>query len=381
MKDEAPQRIYGFNIFMWYRLQSSSQELNVWEIFQAHLNCVEEMLPYFQASGHFLYAKSAHLYLQDMLQLASVFRRFIQGFFTVRRSAKFSCGTSTDMIIEQSLMKSMRTDGGIAQGRSTQESVISEWVYGMHATNTVCEGLEDLANAKMDTTDKHVDASDSRVKLDTEDIKKLLEWFLLHDPFPVVEKIISIASGVVGDEKINCHNAREVGITSMTKMFGQTFNNIKLKRVDKVLPLLTISSALKVHDEKVPIDPVLLFQRMSITKSFEDELETFFKYELAHYPLSLCDAIGMRKTQKSAIYDCFQCVNVEIHNTNTTYIIDGGYLLHRVVWDREEIFDAIFEKYVYYVNRHFGHNVIIIFDGYSDYTKNIKVAEQRRRTT
>ncbi|GBN36812.1 hypothetical protein AVEN_37218-1 [Araneus ventricosus] len=164
-------------------------------------------------------------------------------------------------------------------------------------------------------------------------------------------------------------------------MFSRTFNNIKLNRVDKVLPLLTISSAIKVHDEKVPIDPVLLFQRMSITKSFEDELQTFFKYELAPYPLSLFDAIGMRKTQKSAIYDCFQCVNVEIDNTNTSYIIDGGYLLFRVMWDREEIFNAIFEKYVHYVHRHFGHNFIIVFDGYSDYTKNIKVSEQRRRTT
>ncbi|GBN29889.1 hypothetical protein AVEN_30794-1 [Araneus ventricosus] len=200
------------------------------------------------------------------------------------------------MIIEQSIMKSMKTDGGIARGRSTQESIISKWVYSMHATNTLCEGLEDLANVKMDTTDKHVHSSDPRVKRDNEDIKKLLDWFLLHDPFPVVEKIISIASGVVSDENINCHNAREVGITSMTKMYSQNFNNIKLKRVDKVLPLLTNSSAIKFHDQKVPIDLYLLFQRVSITKFFEDELETFFKYELAPYPLSLFDAAGMRKT-------------------------------------------------------------------------------------
>jgi len=50
---------------------------------QAHLNCVKEMLPYFHASGHFPYAGSAHLYHQDMLQLgnvidSSVFRRFVQ---------------------------------------------------------------------------------------------------------------------------------------------------------------------------------------------------------------------------------------------------------------------------------------------------------------
>ncbi|GBN04669.1 hypothetical protein AVEN_31093-1 [Araneus ventricosus] len=144
-----------------------------------------------------------------MLQLEnlidpSVFRRFIQGFLTVRRSDKFSCGTSTDMIIEQSLMKSMQTDGGISRGRSTQESVISKRVYSMHATNTVCERMEDIGNVKMDTTDTH---------------------------------------------------------------------------------------------------------------------------------------------------------------------------------DRAEIFDAIFEKYVHYAHRHFGHNGIIIIDGYSDYTKNTKVSEQHRRTT
>lgn len=120
---------------------------------------------------------------------------------------------------------------------------------------------------------------------------------------------------------------------------------------------------------------------MSITKTFEDELEKFFEYELAPYPLSLFDAIGMRKTQKSSIYDCFKCVNIEIENTNTIYIIDRGYILHRVEWDWEETFDAIFEKYIYYLHRHFGYNIIIIFDGYTDYKNNIKGAEQNRRNT
>lgn len=147
---------------------------------QAHLNCVKEMLPYFHASAHLPYAKSAHLYLQDMLQLnevmdPSIYQRFTEGFFTVRRSDKLCCGTSTYMIIEQSMMKSMKTDGGIYRGRSTKESVISKWVYGMHAMNTVCEGLEVRANVKMDTTDQHVDASDSRCKKDAKDIKTLLD--------------------------------------------------------------------------------------------------------------------------------------------------------------------------------------------------------------
>lgn len=38
-------------------------------LFKEHLDAVRKMLPYFHARGHFLYAKSAHLYLQDMLKL------------------------------------------------------------------------------------------------------------------------------------------------------------------------------------------------------------------------------------------------------------------------------------------------------------------------
>ena len=91
----------------------------------AHLNTVKEMLPYFHASRHFPNAKYGHLYLQDMLQLQnfmnpSVYQRFTQGFLTVRRLDKLSCGTSTDMVIEQSMIKSIKTDGDIARGTSTK---------------------------------------------------------------------------------------------------------------------------------------------------------------------------------------------------------------------------------------------------------------------
>lgn len=94
------------------------------------------------------------------------------------------------MIIEQSMKKSMKTDGGISRGRSTKESVISKWVYSMHAMNAVCEALEDLVYVRMNTTDQHVDSSDSRIKKAGKDIKKLLEWFSSHYPFPQICKIV-----------------------------------------------------------------------------------------------------------------------------------------------------------------------------------------------
>lgn len=106
-------------------------------------------------------------------------------------------------MIGQSMMRAMKADGGLSRGRSTKESVISKWVYGMHAMNVICEGLEDFANVRMDTTNQHVDASDSRMKKDSQDTQSLLEWLSLHDPFPEVNRIVSIASGIIGDDKIN----------------------------------------------------------------------------------------------------------------------------------------------------------------------------------
>lgn len=59
----------------------------------------------------------------------------------------------------------------------------------------------------------------------------------MRDPFPEVSKIISIASGVVGDDKVSCYKAREILLASVAKIIGLRFNNILFKRADKVVPL------------------------------------------------------------------------------------------------------------------------------------------------
>ncbi|GBP62239.1 hypothetical protein EVAR_44647_1 [Eumeta japonica] len=48
------------------------------------------------------------------------------------------------------------------------------------------------------------------------------------------------------------------------------------------------------------------------------------------------------------------------------FVIDGGFLLHKVIWDRNSSFKDITTKYVKYVQEHFGLSASIVFDGYSD---------------
>jgi hypothetical protein len=68
-----------------------------------------------------------------------------------------------------------------------------------------------------------------------------------------------MVSGVTGDEKINCHDTNRIGNIAMKKKIGQTFFDIKFSRADRVLPLLSVNSNVKVHNKTVPIDPLLLF--------------------------------------------------------------------------------------------------------------------------
>ena len=93
-----------------------------WEL---HLQAVSEMLPYLAASGHNLYVKCARLYLQSMSSLRDdhpvVYRDFVSGFHVVRRSDRLWAGLSTDLVIEQVLMRSLKTSGGLTRGRGFTE--------------------------------------------------------------------------------------------------------------------------------------------------------------------------------------------------------------------------------------------------------------------
>lgn len=148
---------------------------------QLHLDTIQKMLPYFHATGHFLYAKSAHLYVQDMLLLEEKmtpdeYEKFTtRGYFTIQRSDKFS-GIPSDMTIEQTLMRTMKTSGGLTQGRGITDSVITLWTLGMVYLHNVCDEVEKFCGISLETTEQHVDMRNSRIIRDNANLKKLLNF-------------------------------------------------------------------------------------------------------------------------------------------------------------------------------------------------------------
>jgi len=93
-----------------------------------HLHALSKMINLFAATGRIHYAKCARMHLQNMLQLETdypwVYKNFTEhGFHTVRRSDRYWSGLWTDLIIEQVLMRALKSRGGLTRGRGVTESV------------------------------------------------------------------------------------------------------------------------------------------------------------------------------------------------------------------------------------------------------------------
>ena len=86
-----------------------SERTGNWKL---NLKTVVQMLPYFASAGHNNYLKSAYLYTQKMYTLEQdnpgVYQKFMSGNHVVRRKNTFWAGLSTDLVIEQELMRSMK---------------------------------------------------------------------------------------------------------------------------------------------------------------------------------------------------------------------------------------------------------------------------------
>ena len=360
-----------------------------------HIQSVQEMLPTFHAAGHLAYAKSAQLYLQEMERLEKLlptedFTKYIsQGYFTIRRTDKFWAGIWTDMTIEQVLMKMMKVQGGLTRGRGITDSTLVYFICALPPCIPIMEALENLSGTSSASSEQHVAHKDhkelqpARQKRDTADLVKFINWLKTHNPFDpkYQHQLISVFTGISADETINCDRAYEVGSELQKEMVGKNFAELTLKRSAKVLPISAMTSTIKVRGEAVVVDQQQMLNRVLAVLQSGSELEHFVQYEFVNYAPSLFDNFSMRKTVKSALAHSLE-LNTHIvteYGVPSATIIDGGHLLHVVVWPTPLTYTAVIELYVTYVIRHYNQGrIIVVFDGYC-HKQTTKSIEQQRR--
>lgn len=352
-----------------------------------HIRTIQKMIPFFHASGHNNYAESAHLYLQDLFQLTSEldeqeFASFItNGYFTIRRSDPPCCGLYTDQTIEQFLMKSLKSRKGGIIPRGLFQSVISKWIGSFVGLSDIISSLIDYCNVDLSKSEQHVESKKSSIEINKKHLLILCEYFEKNEPFPNFPYVMCLETGLKGNDTIDCHLAYKKGQEVLNRVTGCYFSELHLKK--RVRPLIWMSSALKVDNETIPVDPNLVFQRIAFSKDKTVGLQTYIDYELAPFPSALFDGIGFRKTQKSKFYAAFTPVENINLSSNILSVLDVGYILHRVSWKRSESFPTICKKYCDFVKLY--KPCILVADGYpceeDGYTNSTKLYERLRRSS
>ena len=137
-----------------------------------HLLSVSRMINLFAATGHVHYAKCPRLYLLQMLELETMFND--NGYHTVRQSDKFWAGLWTDLIIEQVMMRSHKSRGGLTRGRGIHKTVRTMWICSSHRCAGIHEAMTNLTGIKHRTSEQHVELGASRQLRDTADLKKII---------------------------------------------------------------------------------------------------------------------------------------------------------------------------------------------------------------
>ena len=110
-----------------------------------HLTVVGQMINLFAAPSNFRYAESARLYLQLMDELPVdypwLYNLFQLRYYTIRRSDRFWAGLWTGLAIEQSLMRTVKSRGGLTRARGMTESVLLLWVLSGHKCAEIHKAL------------------------------------------------------------------------------------------------------------------------------------------------------------------------------------------------------------------------------------------------
>lgn len=111
------------NIIDTIRKLLRSERKENWDL---HLYAISDMLSYLAAARHYAKTKSMQIYLQKMSNPKTTNKKlhdhFKKGLHVVSISNRFWAGLSPDLVIEQTLIRSLKTTGGLTRGRDMTET-------------------------------------------------------------------------------------------------------------------------------------------------------------------------------------------------------------------------------------------------------------------
>ena len=342
------------------------------------------MLPYLAASGHNLYTKDVWLYLQRMQELKQEdpvgYKMFAEGYATIRRTDKQYGGIPSDQIIEQLLMRALKTRGGLTRGRGLTEVQQAVWLLSRNVCAEVTNAVhDDLLGLKGGSSEQHVRIGKTSDRRNEEDYENTLTFFRLRNPFDTSHnELENIVTGKQASSAVNIYDAKDIGKGILKKMEGLPVKEFTFKRKEQAI---TMGSKIQRKDGSViQINPQNLFDRLialALVSSHEKEtdLDEMLSYELTPFPPSLFEGEElMREAHKPQITELLKKhyspkPSDKMQKFEGTVVLDGGSLLYTINWTKGTKFQEVAGLYTKFVTKNYlkpDCDVKVVFDSYPE---------------
>jgi len=93
-----------------------------------------------------------------------------------------------------------------------------------------------------------------------------------------------------------------------------------------------LMTACSIENDTVVVNPIHLLHRLIIVGERESNLRQCFELKMTPYPMSLFKKGVMHKPDKPSLYSEFMTGLQASKPAVSQYVVDGGYLLHKVRW-------------------------------------------------
>ena len=271
----------------------------------------------------------------------------------IRRSDRKWAGLSTDLVIEQELMRSLKTTGGLTRGSRMTENQRNIWVMSRPSCAQVNNTMQNLTEIFHKSSEQIKDISNSRIERDSKDLATIKEFLCEHNPFSMHEDLINISNGMHASSNVNVERSKDIGLKILRSMDKQSPTEFSFKQREQAVTL-AVKNSMKIKDEIIQINPNLMFQRLAaIASKSEDSLSNALKFELCTYPTALFDSVDVMKVpKKTQLTDALTSLVKDhsiILNEEVQYVLDGGALLYQIPWKKGLLFSTIINKYKNFV--------------------------------
>ncbi len=135
--------------------------------------------------------------------IPEVYQHFQAGLHVGRRSDRYWAELSQDLFIEQVLMRSIKTTGGLTRGRGMTDTHHPVWMLSANTCSEVNLAMQELTPVNYMTSEQHIDMSASRHEKDMADTQKLIDFLTSRSPFHENTSLHSIITGFTADSTVS----------------------------------------------------------------------------------------------------------------------------------------------------------------------------------